>query len=789
MVPRFPLIAPSGCSSRRILFVLLCSLASATAVRADLLDEFGALHDRWNETVLDACAEKVDAVTWQELQGATGQFARHLTNPTAQTLWAAESAKTWSAAIASAEAAATLAGGWQARLQHVLALEMLHQQAKGDARRAQDWRALIVLPQHASGVEGALALQKMTRAKAASEGVAELLAKEYVSWQATRVRQKLDALRRTVHEGHANAPLIAARLAEIEGLAVFPAELIAAARAPRTAAVPRIPPIALLESARHAEWSRFSAAYDGWRDLIESALPNLLSKEEVARRERLLLKLLYLVPKEYHNGVRDGQIVVPFEYREAVSFTVQAEQIVNELAASWRTGRAAAYAQNGAQIREGLEKLEEAIKAKVDPDEVDARTEAVVSQLESAFGLTLAKTGVNFVEETVLEVRTALAQSLAAAQAGKWALAESTRLDAYTSFDTAIEPRVLPRAPELGLRAERTFLDGDSSGIGIKAALDRRLRGDELEAAYQRTLEAVNECAALLKVAVSPGTIAFTASTLVMREGMEAVVILAAILAGLRGAENRRPRRYLVMGAWCAVAASVLTFWLSRTLIKSLVHYGEYLEAVISVLAVVILLIVTNWVFHKVYWVQWNARLRQLTRAVESQGSRRWEWLGLIGVGFLTIYREGFETSLFLQSLILEGGVRPVSIGFLIGLGFVGTVGTAVFLIGAKLPYRKLLVITGVLVVSIMVTFIGSTVRLFQTVGWMPIHPIPWLDIPSWAGLWFGLYPSWEGMLIPPLGLAYVAAAWLWTKWRSRRNPPPQGAPVIAREPELAKIS
>jgi high-affinity iron transporter len=134
--------------------------------------------------------------------------------------------------------------------------------------------------------------------------------------------------------------------------------------------------------------------------------------------------------------------------------------------------------------------------------------------------------------------------------------------------------------------------------------------------------------------------------------------------------------------------------------------------------------------------------------------------------------------------------MRPVAVGFLIGLGFVGTIGTAVFLIGAKLPYRKLLVITGVLVVSIMVTFIGSTVRLFQTVGWMPIHPIPWLDIPSWAGLWFGLYPSWEGMLIPPLGLAYVAGAWLWTKWQSRRNPPPHApAPAPSPAPALAKVS
>ncbi len=86
-----------------------------------------------------------------------------------------------------------------------------------------------------------------------------------------------------------------------------------------------------------------------------------------------------------------------------------------------------------------------------------------------------------------------------------------------------------------------------------------------------------------------------------------------------------------------------------------------------------------------------------------------------------------------------------------------------------------MLVVTGVLVVSIMVTFLGSTVRLFQTVGWLPIHPIPSLEIPSWAGLWFGLYPSWEGLFIPPLALVYVGGAWLWVKFQSARSSTVEG--------------
>ena len=366
-------------------------------------------------------------------------------------------------------------------------------------------------------------------------------------------------------------------------------------------------------------------------------------------------------------------------------------------------------------------------------------------------------------------MREALGNSLAAAQAGHWQEAESLRLDAYTSFDSEIEVRVLPRDPALATRTERSFIDGAAGTPGIKALLDRAAPLPELTAGYDRALKNMDACVAILKVAISPATVVFTAFTIIAREGLEAIIILAALLAGMRGEEQRGTRRWVSSGAWLAIAASALTFWLSKTLIQSLARYGEKLEAVISVLAVIILLMVTNWVFHKFYWVGWNAKLRSLSKASQQTVSDHWEWLALLGVGFLTVYREGFETTLFMQSLLLEGSIWPVVIGVLAGTVFIGAIGLGIFVFGAKLPYRKLLVVTGVLIVSIMVTFFGSTARLFQTVGWLPIHPINGLTVPAWAGTWLGLYPSWEGLLIPMLAFVYVGGAWLWVKVTSKR--------------------
>jgi high-affinity iron transporter len=551
-------------------------------------------------------------------------------------------------------------------------------------------------------------------------------------------------------------------------------------------AVAKVPARPVLTAPFDSEASRTALAE--WRETVEATLPNLLKPEDVTRLERLLVRFVKLVPKEYRNGVANSHITIALEYREAKQFTEQALALTNELAPVWRRDRTAAFTQFHEALHEALETMSLRIHKLAPVEAVEESAKTAANLLEDKFEISARRAGAksDVIEETALEVRTALIDSLAAAKADQWEEAESLRLDAYTSFDSEIEVRVLPRNPELGRRTERSFLDGGTGEPGIKALLDRRAPIEELTDGYERTFALLDESVGLLRVSVSPATISFTAFSIVAREGLEAVIVLAALLAGLRGAENQTTRRWVGTGAWLAMAASGLTFWLSKTLIQSLSRYGEKLEAVVSILAVFILLMVTNWVFHKFYWVGWNAKLRSLSKASQKSVSDRWEWLALLGVGFLTVYREGFETTLFMQSLLLEGSNWPVVVGVLVATAFIAIVGLSIFKFGAKLPYRKLLVVTGVLVVSIMVTFLGSTVRLFQTVGWIPIHPIPSLNIPAWAGLWLGLYPSWEGLLIPPLALVYVSGAWLWVRFQSYRAGPAVPQPAEKPEPSFA---
>jgi high-affinity iron transporter len=755
-----------------IALATICCGASTNLARDDVSITFTASQSQIEELLLDSLGNRLDAQDWAAFEQMDASFGPILQSPAAKDLWTSTVESTRDAEPNGAHGLAVFSGEFAAILQHIAALEMLDRQRHGDVAGAQSWRAVIALPKHANAIEGALALEHLGTNRSQQDAVSSLLAREYISWQAARVRERLDGLKRAAGAGRANQELVAARIAEISTLASFPAELCALAQVPCTTEKVLPDSRKPLALAAGADWPAFLDNFVAWQTRLESELPNLLTPDEIERHGRLLVKLVRLVPKEYHNGVRDGQIVVPLEYREAKDFIVQAQQLVSELSGAWRQSKAQAFEKYSTALIGKMEATERLILAKTDPAEVEDAAKEIENILVSRFGLSVqrAGSGKGVVEEIALEVRAGLKNSLAAAQAGRWSEAESLRVDAYTTFDTELEKRILPRDPELGLRAERSFLDGEENQPGIKALFDQRTKGPALEAAFARTLAAVDQCTALLKVNLSPATVIYTVLTISAREGLEAVVVLAALLAGMRGPEHRTTRRRIVTGAWLALAATALTFWISRTVIQSLSRYGEKLESVISVLAVLVLLMVTNWVFHKVYWVGWNAKLRKLSKSGEPGKESGLEWLPLVMVGFLTIYREGFETTLFLQSLILESGMRWVLIGIACGAVMVAAAGVLIFVIGARLPYRKLLVLTGVLVVTILVTFLGSTVRLFQTVGWLSIHPIPGLHLPSWAGFWLGFYPSVEGIAIPLLGFAYVIGAWLFVKIQAARR-------------------
>jgi high-affinity iron transporter len=290
-----------------------------------------------------------------------------------------------------------------------------------------------------------------------------------------------------------------------------------------------------------------------------------------------------------------------------------------------------------------------------------------------------------------------------------------------------------------------------------------------------------------------PNTSAPTAilniALLVFREGLECVLVLAAITAGLAGS-NATHRRPIGVGVVVGFGATVVTWFIAIRIIDDLTGSVSALalQAWTGLLAIVVLLIVMNWFFHKVYWTGWisfhNRRKRSLLQDASAPGaSQRRLFLGLAALGFASMFREGFEVVLFLQSYRLRMGDEIVLLGALIGGVLAGIVAVLTFVSHDRLPYKRMLIVTGALLVLVLIVMVGEEVAEMQLAGWIGVTEISWLAwLPDWAGLWFSLFPNVETIVAQVIATALVLGAYAFSRYQAVSLPKKQGlAPYMLR--------
>jgi high-affinity iron transporter len=250
-------------------------------------------------------------------------------------------------------------------------------------------------------------------------------------------------------------------------------------------------------------------------------------------------------------------------------------------------------------------------------------------------------------------------------------------------------------------------------------------------------------------------------AVLVFREGLECILVLAAITAGLSEA-HRVHRRPIAAGAVAGTVASFVTWFVVVAALDSVGGASLDVQAATGLLAVVVLLVVMNWFFHRIYWTGWisshNRRRRRLLVDVGPDRQGRL-FLGLALLGFTSVYREGFEVVLFLQSLRLQYGSGVVAEGCAIGVALTLAVGVATFGLARKLPYKRMLVATGVLLGVVLVVMVGESVQEMQLAGWLPTTSIG-VAIPGGLGLWFAVFPTVESLVAQALAAALVLGSY-----------------------------
>src|SRR5580692_664936 len=148
------------------------------------------------------------------------------------------------------------------------------------------------------------------------------------------------------------------------------------------------------------------------------------------------------------------------------------------------------------------------------------------------------------------------------------------------------------------------------------------------------------------------------------------------------------------------------------------------LQAATGLIAIIVLLVVMNWFFHKIYWGGWislhNRKKKELLNESHAAGSKMWWGLGLLG--FASLYREGFEVVLFLQGYYLKMGGATVLTGAAVGLGLSAVVAVLTFICQRRLPYRKMLIFTGILLGVVLLVMVGEQAQEMQLAGWLWNH-------------------------------------------------------------------
>jgi high-affinity iron transporter len=250
------------------------------------------------------------------------------------------------------------------------------------------------------------------------------------------------------------------------------------------------------------------------------------------------------------------------------------------------------------------------------------------------------------------------------------------------------------------------------------------------------------------------------AAVILLREGLEAMLVIAALAGYLTKAGGAHRIRALYGGALAAIGASIIAAWLFAVLNSG--EHSDILEGIIILFAASLMLYVSGWLMVKQDPRGWQDYLAHKADTALAQDT---EW-AVATLAFLAVFREGAETVLFINALAsTEGGW---SAGLFAGLG-AATVGLAVLfyfinLIAQRIPLRPLFIITSAFLFAMAIKFIGEAVQEFQEQSVLPFTELKDL---SWLGD-IGLNPTLEALSAQLLVIVFALATYSVVQRNSR---------------------
>ena len=262
--------------------------------------------------------------------------------------------------------------------------------------------------------------------------------------------------------------------------------------------------------------------------------------------------------------------------------------------------------------------------------------------------------------------------------------------------------------------------------------------------------------------AAAPFIAAMSSFVILFREGLEAVLVVAAILGYLEASRNAQYKGPVLRGIGAAVVATILLFVGASIFFEIAPIQREMLEAGTAIVAVAMLFYVSFWLVARLEQRRWMEFVKAKVWTAATTGSA----LALAGVGFTAVFREGFETVLFYQALstFATGMGEWVALGAVVATLALAAVGFAIFKAGRKVPLKAFLTGAVMLVMAISVAFAGNAVRALQQAAMFPITFLEeWPQLPIFLADLTGWHPTLESLIAQAaLALVYIAGG-IWT--------------------------
>src|SRR3954470_3487425 len=289
---------------------------------------------------------------------------------------------------------------------------------------------------------------------------------------------------------------------------------------------------------------------------------------------------------------------------------------------------------------------------------------------------------------------------------------------------------------------------------------------------------------ALSRKGVAAPLVAFGFSfSILFREGVEAVLLIAILLGSLAAGSASNYKRPLAIGVGAAVAATAVLFLLTTLVIDIAPLSRELLEAVTALIAVAVLIAVSFWLVARLE----HRRRMEFMRARVASAMAAGTTAAFVGLGFTAVFREGFETVLFYQALALfaQGLTLWVVLGAVVAAIALGGVGYAILKLGKQLPLKPMLIGGAGVLLLLSIAFVGNAVRSLQSADLVAATPVSWPRLPVFLAELTGIHPTSQGLVVQAvlLGVYVVGAVYVfaWQPSRRRRRvgeTAPAGAPA-----------